>query len=383
MSKSWPMVPLGEALTHRKEFVRISDMDTYKRCRVQLHAKGIVLRDIVSGAEIKTKEQQVGRAGEFLVAEIDAKVGGFGVVPDDLDGSIVSSHYFLFEINEEKLDRRFLDYFARTPCFRDQVGARGSTNYAAIRPHQVLQYQIPLPPLSEQRWIVARIDDLAAKIEEARCLREHIRSECNALCGSILFSRSNGSSTLTKMRELLRLKETDVLVYPNETYCFAGVYCFGGGVFKGNQKQGFEFSYSRLTRLRSGDFVYPKLMAWEGALGAVPPECDGLVVSPEFPVFEVSSDRALPDTLDVYFRTPSVWPLLAEISTGTNVRRRRLHPKAFLEFEIPLPPISVQQQLRQARERMAKIKQLHTETATELDAMLPSVLDRAFKGGLL
>src|SRR5438094_9567105 len=124
MSKAWQIVPLEEFVTHRKEFIRINDLETYKRCRVQLHAQGIVLRDVVSGAEIKTKEQQVCRAGEFLVAEIDAKVGGFGVVPDELDGSIVSSHYFLFEVNEEKLNRRFLDYFIRTPGFRDQVAAR-------------------------------------------------------------------------------------------------------------------------------------------------------------------------------------------------------------------------------------------------------------------
>ena len=175
MNNSWPLVPLGDVLTHRKEFVQISDFENYKRCRVQLHAKGIVLRDTVTGAEIKTKEQQICRAGEFLVAEIDAKVGGFGVVPDELDGSIVSSHYFLFEVNEGKLDGRFLDYFVRTPFFRDQVSARGSTNYAAIRPHHVLQYQIPLPPLPEQRRIVARIEALAAKINEAHTLRSRQR----------------------------------------------------------------------------------------------------------------------------------------------------------------------------------------------------------------
>lgn len=60
------LVSLGEVLTHRKQFIQIDDMQTYKRCRVQLHAQGIVLRDIVVGAEVKTKQQQVCRAGEFL-----------------------------------------------------------------------------------------------------------------------------------------------------------------------------------------------------------------------------------------------------------------------------------------------------------------------------
>ncbi len=179
--KSWPKVRLGEVLRHRKEFITIDGLTNYKRPRVQLHVQGIVLRDEVSGALIKTKTQQVCRAGEFLVAEIDAKVGGFGIVPESLDGSIVSSHYFLFVIDEAKLDRRFLDYFIRTPTFREQVAAQGSTNYAAICPAHVLGYEIPLPPLAEQRRVVARIEELAAQIHEARTLRHQAAEEAEAL----------------------------------------------------------------------------------------------------------------------------------------------------------------------------------------------------------
>jgi hypothetical protein len=67
----------------RRTFVSIDDFTEYKRCRVQLHAQGIVLRDTVLGAEVKTKKQQVCQAGDFLVAEIDAKVGGFGMTLGD------------------------------------------------------------------------------------------------------------------------------------------------------------------------------------------------------------------------------------------------------------------------------------------------------------
>ena len=89
MSNSWPLVRLGELLRHRKEFINIDDLVIYKRPRVRLHAQGIVLRDEIPGALIKTKKQQVCRGGEFLVAEIDAKVGGFGIVPASLAGAIV------------------------------------------------------------------------------------------------------------------------------------------------------------------------------------------------------------------------------------------------------------------------------------------------------
>ena len=106
MSNQWPLVSLGEVVKHRKEFIVVDDLKEYKRCRVQSYAKGVVERDTIPGSLIKTKKQQVCRTGEFLVAEIDAKVGGYGIVPEELDKAIVSSHYFLFGVNEDKLNRR-------------------------------------------------------------------------------------------------------------------------------------------------------------------------------------------------------------------------------------------------------------------------------------
>jgi type I restriction enzyme S subunit len=143
-----------------------------------------------------------------------------------------------------------------------------------------------------------------------------------------------------------------------------------------------DFAYPRLTRLRAGEFVYPKLMAWEGALGIVPPECDGCVVSTEFPVFEVLENRVLPEVLDTHFRTPSIWPKISGASTGTNVRRRRLNPQDFLNYQIPLPSRETQMTLRKVRSEVDALERLQAETAVELDALLPAILDRAFKGEL-
>lgn len=123
-------------------------------------------------------------------------------------------------------------------------------------------------------------------------------------------------------------------------------------------------------------------MAWEGAFGIVPADCDALVVSTEFPVFEVNESRVYPEVLDVYFRTPSVWPALAGVSTGTNVRRRRLNPSDFLDYKMPLPSLQVQQKLRQVKDKADSVNKLQIETAAELAALLPSILDKAFKGEL-
>lgn len=242
----------------------------------------------------------------------------------------------------------------------------------------------PLLPsfLDEQRRLVARIETLAAKVEQAQRLRRQAVGEVEALCRSIVFQADGWESTPTPMKKLVTLRTPDVTVKPVEVYHFAGVYSFGRGVFSGLTKQGLEFSYKKLTKLEEGNFTYPKLMAWEGAFGIVPPECDGCVVSPEFPVFEVDEDKILPEVLDIYFKTPSVWPIVAGLSIGTNVRRRRLQPKAFLSYKFPLPPMEVQLRLRNIMQKLDPVTKMQAATSIKMEALLPSILDRAFKGEL-
>jgi len=73
---------------------------------------------------------------------------------------------------------------------------------------------------------------------------------------------------------------------------------------------------------------------------------------------------------------------LSGASTGTNVRRRRLNPADFLNYEIPLPPRSAQELLRIVVKESAPLRLLQAETAREIDAVLPSVLSKAFAGEL-
>lgn len=158
---------LRELITQRKGFIKIDDNQSYKRCRVQLRAQGVNLRDEVLGARIKTKHQQLCRTGDFIVAEIDAKLGGFGIVPEELDRAVVSSHYFLFDVDETLLSRDFLALCLRTDYFQNQVRATGSTNYAAIRPYHVLDYHIPLPAFGEQENLVSEHRRAISRAEAA------------------------------------------------------------------------------------------------------------------------------------------------------------------------------------------------------------------------
>lgn len=124
-----------------------------------------------------------------------------------------------------------------------------------------------------------------------------------------------------------------------------GVRSFGGGCFASGEISGTQTRYPKLLRVAAGDFVYPKLMAWEGAFAFVPDALAGGFVSPEFCTFEVNQSQADPRYLRYLFQRPETWREVAGNSAGTNVRRRRLYPAAFLDHQIQLPSLAEQRRI--------------------------------------
>ncbi|TRZ88873.1 MAG: hypothetical protein D4R88_06785 [Methanosarcinales archaeon] len=388
---SFPMVALGEVIKHRNQFIQIDDLENYKRCRVQLHAKGIVLRDIVLGAEIKTKKQQVCHTGEFLVAEIDAKIGGFGIVPPELDGAIVSSHYFLFVIDEKRLNRRFLDFFIRTPYFREQVTAQGSTNYAAIRPADVLSYKIPLPPLAEQHRIVAHIEELAAKIEEARGLRKKAGEEMEALLAAKLneiFSPNqknnlqivkiaevcNTSSGGTPSRQRFDFYENGIIPWIKsgelkDTFIKEAEEYITQGALNGSSAKIFP----------NGTLLIALYGANVGMTGIL-----GLDAATNQAICAVFPKKELLERDYLYWFFRKMRPDYLKNSFGGA--QPNISQKMIRETDISIQSLPEQRRivayLDSLQAKVDALRRLQAETGAEMDALMPAVLDRAFKGEL-
>lgn len=270
-------------------------------------------------------------------------------------------------------------YYYLTAC-KDSILIplmQGTANMS-LKVQDIAGIEIPLPTLAEQEALVARFDSLTEKTRQVATHLDAVERDAEQLLRSYIFHPLGELPVKRAMSELVGLRLPDVTVDRLAQYQFAGVYSFGRGVFASVNKAGSEFAYDRLSTVRAGDFTYPKLMAWEGSLGVVPSECDGMVVSPEFPVFSINTDVVLPEVLDIYFRTPEVWPELAEISGGTNVRRRRLQPSAFLGYKMPLPSMPAQLKLRELFRHTKALKAKHAAIREANAALLPATLERLF-----
>lgn len=381
--KVWPKVLLGDVLKQDVQYCSEPEPRLYPKLSVKLYGRGVLLDTPADGGSVKMRKHQLARPGQVILSEIWAKKGAIGIVPPEGEGALCTSHFFLFDIDESKALPGYIGWLLRGNYFEPQLNAeaRGTTGYAAIRPKQFLATKIPLPPLNEQQTLVSRFDALAEKTRQVEAHLDAVERDAEQLVRAYIFHPPGEQSTKRPMSELVCQRQPDVRVDGTVQYRFAGVYSFGRGVFPSVVKAGSEFAYERLSTVRTGDFTYPKLMAWEGALGVVPPQCDGMVVSPEFPVFSINTEEVLPEVLDIYFRTPEVWPALAELSGGTNVRRRRLQPSAFLSYEIPVPSMATQLKIREIYQRTQTLKTKHTAIRKANAALLPATLERVFGEG--
>jgi type I restriction enzyme S subunit len=397
MANDWQTVRLGNFLTERKEFVTIDDFTRYKRARVQLHGKGIVIRDVVQGVEIKTKSQQFARTGEFLVAEIDAKVGGFGIVPPELDGAIVSGHYFLFEIDEKICLRSWLNWFVRWGALEEQVTARGSTNYAAIRPNDVVEFTIPLPPLSEQQRIVARVDALAQRVEEARGLRRAAAEQAEAVIGSTFkkildegIKRSDWKSgAIPEFAEVNPPSRNKINSAPSDLVSFVPMAAVdeATGSIARPEPRPFAEAAKGHTVFLNGDIIFARITPCmqNGKSAYARNLLNGVGCgSTEFHVIRPSSD-VLGEWIHALVRHKDFRDDAAAHFKGTAGQQRV--PQSFLEQKVILvPPLADQRRivayLDGLQAKVDELRRLQAATQKELDALMPSILAKAFAGEL-
>jgi type I restriction enzyme S subunit len=369
--------------------VEVEDTVVYKRCRVQLHAQGIVLRDLVLGADVKTKRQQICTAGDFLVAEIDAKVGGFGIVPPELEGAIVSSHYFLFDIDTSLLDPRYLGHFLRTPSFTEQVKAQGSTNYAAVRSSDVLRYVIPLPSIGEQRRLADRLDRLAELTARAEYLSSTSAAAAQALVRAALKNcfATNGDSNVLNLHEVC----SDIIdnLHSNPEYADDGVPCVrspdvGVGTLKlATALRTSEMEYLHRTvrgEPAVGDIVFVREGGGTGKAALVE-EGQRFSLGQRVMMLRPNPLVILPRFLLYQILSPNIYDEQVVPRLGGSASPH-LNIGVLRQFHVVVPDLSKQQRVVEYLERLFQKTNLLASIQQERDlsiaALMPSALHTVF-----
>ena len=99
--------------------------------------------------------------GQFLLSKIDARNGAFGVVPEELEGGVITGNFWTFDVNYNIINPYFLQLITKTKQFQDlsQSASVGTTNRNYLQEESFLNFSIPLPSISEQETIVKNYYD--------------------------------------------------------------------------------------------------------------------------------------------------------------------------------------------------------------------------------
>ena len=376
--RQWPKIPLGDVLCRSSEPAVCAPDAEYDEVTIRLWGKGVISRGKVLGADVTTPRRVV-RANQLILSKIDARNGAIGLVPQELDGAIVSNDFPSFDFaDREQLDPVFMGWMARSRHFVDlcKAASEGTTNRIRIKENRFLAQEIALPPLPEQRAIASRLDTLADKVRQVNEHLDAIEQKAEALFLSLHYKLSG--DRVRRLGDVVELHEVSAPVRVESEYPQVGVRGFGGGLFPKAAVAGTKTSYRAFNRLYTDALVLSQVKGWEGALALCPPELAGMYVSPEYRTFRCLPDEATPGYIGELVRTPWFWSLLQEATRGVGARRERTRPEQFLNIELPMPPQEKQQKVVDILRRQARLRSRHTTIRQANDALIPAMLERVF-----
>jgi type I restriction enzyme S subunit len=212
--KGWTRFPLGDLLRKVERSANLVDGESYQLVTAKRSRGGIVAREILRGNQIRTKTQFYVEAGDFLISNRQISHGACGIVPASLHRAIVSNEYTAFHTSDA-LDPRFLSalshsiYFQQT-CFHSSVGVH--VEKLVFRLEDWLDWEFDIPPLPEQRRVVAVLDAWDQAIDQTERLIAAKRRRKTGMVGRIL---SNSNAKRGFIRDLATVNPNNSRV-PND-----------------------------------------------------------------------------------------------------------------------------------------------------------------------
>lgn len=444
MSKAWPKVRLAAVLSRVKNEVTVKDEQIYSRLTIRMNGKGIVLRDRVNGHEIGTKKQFLARVGQLVLSKIDARNGAFGLLAPECNNAIITGNFWAFDFNKEKLVPSYFDYLTKTPLFVDFCirASEGTTNRRYLQEGLFLAQEIFLPPLAEQERIVARIKNLINQINEAKALSQESRNGTTALFPRLLsemllgaseianvtvkksatallhenakryaasMSKNNNAhpgqpvilpegpsplpknwawTTLGSILSVLVDCVNDTPKFAQENTGLLGLKSTNIRPYKLDLSRKWfvtpnDFSsWNRRETPRPGDIILTREAPM--GLSCKLPEGVQACLTQRLMLLRADDRVVMPDLVLHFLNSSLFLQQVEEQCRGLTTPHIRVQDTP--KFVFPLPPLEVQHELVKKLEKLQgeieSLKSVQRDVWEEMEATVPAILDRAFKGEL-
>lgn len=285
----------------------------------------------------------------------------------------------------------WLHFFVRRLEFR--LAAKKSMQGAAGQQRVPIDFlrcsEIPIPPLDEQRRIVARIEELTHRAEKAQKLQQEVMEEIDkSLAATVdaVFNERDEDWTVATVKQLCGKPQygyttsaTNEQVGPR----FLRITDIQNGQVDWDSVPYCSCDEPEKYRLSDGDIVFARTGATTGKSYLVrkPPES----VFASYLIRIRPGERVLSEYIWWYFQSSSYW---SSVFNGIeNGNRPNMNGSKLGELKIPFPRSKKTQRqivsrLEALAEKMSELRHLQTTAEAELSIFQPALLAKAFRGEL-
>lgn len=362
--------------------------------------------EIIAGSDIGSSKQSVCKK-DVLLCKINPRINRVWKVSQFTDNELIASSEWII-IRNNHIDANYLMYCFQSKYFREFMlsnvsGVGGSLMRA--QPKYVQTYPIPLPPLSEQQRIVERIEELFAKLDEAKERLQEVADSFAVRKAAILHKAFTGELTKQWRREngvsdasWEEKKGEDFFEYVTSgSRGWAKYYSDKGSIFvrMGNLNHGtIELDFSDIqyvelpdqvegqrSKLQKNDILI-SITADVGMIGLVREDMDAYI----------NQHVALARPKNDLYAEFLAWYFVSDVGLQQMQNKQRGATKIGLGLQdirsiiLKIPSLSEQHEIVRliddllARERAAQ--QATEQALASIDLMKKSILARAFRGEL-
>jgi type I restriction enzyme S subunit len=376
MTKAWQQHKLGDLLTRSGEAAQPAADAEYKEITIRLWGKGVLERGRISGAAVNGR-RFIARRNQFIASRIDARNGAMGIVPESLDGALVTNDFPLFEVNQEHILPQYMGWLCRTPAFVDLCAraSEGTTNRVRLKEDEFLRLEIQIPDTREQQRIVIRIDTVQQQLQAADKLRSSIDRDIASLLG-VRFQETLAQAKWLSMSEVAPIVRRDVIVDPQSRYAELGIRSFGKGTFHKPTLSGLELGDKRVYRIEPGDLLFSNVFAWEGAIAVTQPEDAGRVGSHRFISCVPHDGLTMAEYLRYYFLTDEGMTKIRDASPGGAGRNRTLGLSKLMDLNVPIPSIEIRKAFVNLLRLLNSSRLIRSQELIENESVVPALVNR-------
>ncbi|MCF8330277.1 MAG: restriction endonuclease subunit S [Crocinitomicaceae bacterium] len=380
MKHNWETVKIGSIATQQKRIAKVDAKSDYNLIGIRSNNEGVFFRESKSGNDIFSNNLLQVNEGDFIYSRLSAPSGGFGVVTEEFDNCFVSNEFPVFEIDKNLSSSKFLFYYFSQKSVLYQLQSKG-TGRTRFSEAEFCNQEILLPPLKVQNKILTTLEKVNSSIEEIKALRKEQEKDIN----NLLFSKYTDlieSSDWLPMKEVAPIIRRPVVLKDEALYPELGIRCFGKGTFHKPALTGTEVATKKIFQIKTGDLVFSNVFAWEGGIAVAKEEDNDRFGSHRFISCVADTETALVEFLCYHFLSPKGLEDINACSPGGAGRNKTLGLDKLMKISIPVPSIEFQREFVELLEKTNAIKEHHKQTEQELSELMPSLLDKAFKGEL-